>query len=94
MSVAQVLNTSGANPTDTPPPEATKMAEGIKAMEGCEHIYALGNSTGGPGISILIWRDKDCMEAAAAQMASDEAQLGGMGITVTHAEVYDTFTEL
>jgi hypothetical protein len=70
------------------------MAEGIKAMDGCEHIYALGNSSGGPGLSILIWRDKAAMEAAAAQMASDEAQLGGMGITVTHAEVYDTFTEL
>ena len=94
MSVAQVLNTSGATPGTTPPPEAAKMSEGIKAMVGCEHIYALGNSTGGPGLAILIWRDKDCMEAAAKQMASDEAQLGGMGITVTHGEVYDTFTEL
>jgi hypothetical protein len=70
------------------------MAEGIKAMEGCEHIYAMGNTSGGPGLAILIWRDKDCMEAAAAQMASDEAQIAGMGITVTHAEVYDSFNEL
>jgi hypothetical protein len=70
------------------------MADAMKAMDGCEHIYALGNTSGGPGLSILIWRDKDCMEAAAAQMASDEAQLKGMGITVTHGEVYDTFTEL
>jgi hypothetical protein len=70
------------------------MADAMKAMEGCERIYVLGNSTGGPALSILIWRDKDCMEAAAAQMASDEAQLQGMGITITHGEVYDTFAEL
>jgi hypothetical protein len=94
MSVAQVLNTSGATPGTPPPPEAAKMTDAMKAMDGCEHIYALGNTTGGPGLAILIWRDKDCMEAAAAKMASDEAQLGGMGITVTHAEVYDTFAEL
>jgi hypothetical protein len=94
MSIAQVLNVSGANVTDTPPEEATKMAAAIKGMEGCEHIYTMGNSSGGPGLSILVWRDKDCMEAAAAQMASDESQLQGMGINVTHAEVYDTFAEL
>jgi hypothetical protein len=70
------------------------MAEGIKAMDGCEHIYALGNSGGGPGLSILIWRDKAAMEAAAAQMASDTSQLGGMGITVTDNAVYDMFAEL
>ena len=94
MSVAQVLNVSGANVSDTPPEEATKMAVAIKAMDGCEHIYALGNTTGGPGLSILVWRDEAAMKAAAEQMASDEAQLQGMGITVTHAEVYDTFNEL
>jgi hypothetical protein len=70
------------------------MAEGIKAMDGCEHIYALGNSAGGPGLSILIWRDKACMEAAAAQMSADTSRLGGMGITVTGNAVYDLFAEL
>jgi hypothetical protein len=70
------------------------MADGIKAMDGCEHIYVLGNSGGGPGLTILVWRDKTAMEAAAAQRTSDEAQLAGMGITVTPSQVYDTFAEL
>ena len=94
MSVAQVLNVSGANVNDTPPEEAVKMADAIKAMDGCEHIYTLGNTSGGPGITVLVWRDKAAMEAAAAQRASDETQLKGMGITITAGEIYDTFTEL
>jgi hypothetical protein len=95
MSIAQVLNTSAAAAVGTtPPPEATKMTDRIKAMDGCEHVYALGNASGGPGLAILIWRDKAAMEAAAAQMAADTSQLQGMGLTVTDNTVYDTFAEL
>jgi hypothetical protein len=95
MSIALVLNTSvAASVGTTPPPEVTKMTERIKAMDGCEHIYSLGNAAGGPGLAILIWRDKAAMEAAGAQMATDTSALGGMGLTVTDNAVYDTIAEL
>jgi hypothetical protein len=94
MSVAQVLNVSGQMMTGTPPPEAEKMAAAAKAVDGMEHIYTLGNP-GGPGLTILVWRDKAAMEAAAAQRASDEARLQSeMGITVTPGQFYESFTEL
>jgi hypothetical protein len=94
MSVAQVLNVSGEMMTGTPPPEAQKMAEAAKLTDGLEHIYTLGNP-GGPGLTILVWRDKAAMEAGTEQRASDEARLQSeMGITVVPGEFYGTFTEL
>jgi hypothetical protein len=93
MSIAQVSNISG-NLTDPPSAEMTKRAEAIKAIDGCEHIYGLRNSTGGPGLGILIWRDREAMEAAAAQMASNRTEMQDLGITITTDAVYDTFTEL
>jgi hypothetical protein len=93
MAIAQVSNISG-NLTDPPSEEMAKRAEAIKAIDGCEHIYGLRNSTGGPGLGILIWRDREAMEAAAAQMASNRTEMQELGITITTDGVYDTFTEL
>jgi hypothetical protein len=80
--------------TGTPPPEAQKMAAAAKATDGLEHIYTLANP-GGPGLTILVWRDKAAMEAGAQQRATDEARLQSeMGITLTAGETYEVFTEL
>ena len=94
MSVAQVLNTSGGNPAEPPPPEAQAMAEATKALDGCEHIYVLGNTSGGPGMAIIVWRDEVAMKAAADHIAADNTKLQGMGLSVSPGNTYDTFTEL
>jgi RNA 3'-terminal phosphate cyclase len=96
MSIAQVSNISVTDDFRANPPaeEITKRAEAIRAIDGCEHVYALRNSTGGPGLGILIWRDREAMEAAAAQMASNRAEVQALGMTITTDAVYDTFTEL
>jgi hypothetical protein len=94
MSVAQVLNTSGGNSAEPPPPEAQAMTDATKALDGCEHIYVLGNSSGGPGMAIIVWRDEVAMKAAADHIAADNAKLEGMGLTVTVGATYDTFAEL
>jgi hypothetical protein len=94
MSVAQVLNTAGGNPAEPPPPEALAMTEATKSLDGCEHIYVLGNTAGGPGMAIIVWRDEMAMKAAADHIAADNTKLEGMGLSVTPGATYDTFTEL
>jgi hypothetical protein len=93
MSIAQVSTISG-DLADPPSEEMTKRAEAIKAIDGCEHVYGLRNSSGGPGLGILIWRDRAAMDAAAAQMAENRAEMQALGITITTDALYDTFTEL
>jgi hypothetical protein len=93
MPIAQVSTIAG-NLTDPPSEEMAKRAAAIKAIDGCEHVYGLRNSAGGPGLGILIWRDRQAMEAAAAHMASNRAEMKDLGVTITTDAVYDTFTEL
>jgi hypothetical protein len=82
LSVAQVSKISG-NLIDPPSEEMTKRAKAIKAIDGCEHIYGLRNSTGRPGLGIVIWRDREAMEAAAARMANNRSEMQDLGITIT-----------
>jgi heme-degrading monooxygenase HmoA len=58
--------------TGKPPPEAQKTIDTIKAHDGFEHIYTLGN--GGEGLVITVWRDKATAEAAKERAFSTEAQ--------------------
>ena len=94
MSIAQILNTSGGNPGEAPPPDAQAMADATKALDGCEHIYVLGNSSGGPGMAIIVWRDEVAMKTAADHIAADNTKLEGMGLNVSLGATYDSFIEL
>jgi hypothetical protein len=96
MPIAQVSNISVTDDFRANPPteEITKRAEAIRAIDGCEHVYALRNSTGGPGLGILIWRDQAALDAAADQIASNRAEVQALGMTITTTAVYDVFTEL
>jgi hypothetical protein len=93
MSVAQVLKVSGMT-MGARPPEVQKMGDAIKAMDGFEHMYLLGNSEGGV-LCIQVWRDRAALEAKSKQMdlEGNDATLASLGITGTET-VYDTFTEL
>jgi hypothetical protein len=94
MSVAQVLNVSGLTLTGEGPPPDERL-EVIKALDGLEHIYSLGNTATGSGITIVVWRDKAAMEAGAAQQNESRNQVQqDLGVTITTTAVYDTFTEL
>jgi hypothetical protein len=76
-------------------PAQTKRIDGIKALDGYEHIYVLGNTASGSALTIVVWRDRASLDAAAAQRAS--ACSGVMeisGMTINPGEIYDTFTVL
>jgi hypothetical protein len=69
--------------------------DAIKAVDGCEHIYTLGNTATGSGLTIVVWRDKAPMEVGAdEQRARRKEAQASTGITITLSEVYDTFAEL
>jgi hypothetical protein len=95
MSVAQVLNVSGLAPTpEGPPTEGRGPIDAVKALDGLEHIYVMGNSDG-QGLTIVVWRDKAAMEAGASeqQKRRQEAQ-ANRGTTITTTAVYENFVEL
>jgi hypothetical protein len=96
MSIAQLSNISVTDDFRANPPseEMRKRAEAIRAIDGCEHVYSLRNTNGGASVSILIWRDQAALEAAAAQIASNRAEVQALGMTITTEAVYDVFTEL
>jgi quinol monooxygenase YgiN len=96
MSIAQVLNVSGGPQADaTPPEEAAKMTEATKALDGCVHIYMLGNSQTGEGMVVIAWRDEAAMKAAADHIAADNDTLKDLlAVSIKPGPVYDIFTEL
>lgn len=92
--LAQVLNTKGAAASEADAERYAPMVQYLKE-NGCEHIYTLIDSTTGGGLVVLLWPDKETMNAAAAKMAQDTAQISTeTDIAVTPNAVYDTFTEL
>jgi hypothetical protein len=95
VSIAQVLNVSGGPGIGaTPPPETEKMTVATKALDGCEHIYVMGNS-GGEGLAVIVWRDEMAMKAAANHIAADNEALKDMlNMSVTPGPVYENFMEM
>src|SRR5262245_46551861 len=93
MSVAVVLNVSGA--TGTPPPDGQKSRDTIKTQERFKHLYSLRNESG-QRLAIGIWRDKACAEAAKERAFSAEAQArrAELGLTLSFNQIYDSFGEL
>jgi hypothetical protein len=95
MSVAQVLNVSGITPTGQGPPADDERIKVVKALDGLEHIYTLGNTGTGAGMTIIVWRDKAAMEAGAAQQQKSRSEVQqDLGVSIRTSAVYDTFTEL
>jgi hypothetical protein len=95
MSVAQVLNVSGAplTPGTPTPPQAQAGIDAIKALDGLEHIYTLGNADG-QGLTIVVWRDKAAMEAGADEQLKRRQEVQATGSTITTTAVYENFAEL
>ena len=96
MSVAQVLNVSGLTGSgEGPPSGAGEAVKAVKALDGLEHIFILGNPGTGSGMTIVVWRDKAAMEAGhAEQQARRKQAQEETGTTITTTTVYDVFTEL
>jgi hypothetical protein len=70
-------------------PPRDERVEVIKALDGLEHIYSLGNTATGSGITIVVWRDKAAMEVGAAQQNDSRNQVQqDLGVSIT------TFNEL
>jgi Antibiotic biosynthesis monooxygenase len=94
MSIARVVHASGFPTGDPPaPPRVNEALDALRAVDGCEGMYAFRNSQSGEGMSVTIWRDAAALESAQDQIDLLRKLAAGNGVSSISAVTYDIVRE-
>jgi len=92
VMIAQVFKTSGSPPqTEDNLKTSQAVMERLRAVDGCEGMYALVDRTTGDGLALALWRDEAAMKAATGAQAAElaDSKTTNPTVKVGKAEIYE-----